>query len=178
MTVSTLDAELAVRFERDAIPLRGDLLVAALRVTRSRVDAEDLVQDTLLKAYRAFATYRDGTNLRAWLLRIMTNQWINILRTRRRRPVEQLGVAITDEHRSAEVEVMEVLPDSGIAAALNKLSEDCRMAVYYADVQGMTSREIAALMGIPVGTVLSRLHRSHRRLRTLLIDADQYTSRT
>ncbi len=177
-----MDVETGLRFERDALPLLDDLFRNAMRLSRHRVDAEDLLQDTMVNAYRAFSTYQDGTNLRAWLLRIMTNRWISLHRQTQRRPLT-LSDEIDDEQRSAEVEVMEALPDSAVADAFRQLSEDCRKAVYYADVEGFSSREIATLMNVPVGTVLSRLHRSRRRLRDLLADADcpmarQYTSRT
>lgn len=167
-------------FERDAVPLLGQLYGAALRLTRNRVDAEDLVQETCLKAYAAFDTFHAGSNLRAWLYRILTNNYIDACRSRQRRPAQHLTEEITDRHllrsaahtstgpRSAETEALDRFLDSDVAAALRELSEDMRMAVYLADVEGMAYREIADVMCTPVGTVVSRLHRGRRQLRVLL----------
>jgi RNA polymerase sigma-70 factor (ECF subfamily) len=163
------DAELAARFERDAIRLLDQLYGGARRMTRNHADAEDLVQNTMLKAYTGFRSFRQGTHLQAWLFRIMHNTWINDYHKTRRRPIEQLSGQITDwQHaadgqrflgcRSAEVEALEALPDS------------LRMTVYYADVCGYRYREIAEIMDIPIGTVMSRLHSARRRLRMLLTD--------
>ena len=151
-------------------------------MTRSRADAEDLVQDTMLKAYAQFRSFREGTHLKAWLFRIMHNTWINNHHKARRRPLEQLSGEITDWHaadggrdlspgyRSAELEALEALPDHQIAHALDALPEGLRMAVFYADVHGYRYREIAEIMDIPIGTVMSRLHHTRRRLRMLLAD--------
>jgi RNA polymerase sigma-70 factor, ECF subfamily len=174
------DAELTARFEREAIPLLDQLYGGARRMTRSRADAEDLVQDTMLKAYARFRSFQQGTHLKAWLFRIMHNTWISDYHKTRRRPMEHLGGEITDwQHavgqrglgcRSAEAEALEALPDSEITGALDTLPTGLRMAVYYADVCGYRYREIAEIMDIPIGTVMSRLHSARRRLRMLLAD--------
>ncbi|HEY2200095.1 MAG TPA: sigma-70 family RNA polymerase sigma factor [Mycobacterium sp.] len=174
------DAELAARFEHDAIPLMDRLFGGALSMTRDRRDAEDLVQETMLRAYKGFRSYREGTNLKAWLYRILANTWISACRMKRRRPAEYSVDQITDRQlaahaahapgglRSAEVEVLESSPDAEIKAALDALREDFRITVYFADVEGLSYKEIAAIMNTPLGTVMSRLHRGRRQLRALL----------
>jgi RNA polymerase sigma-70 factor, ECF subfamily len=172
---------LAERFEREVIPLRNRLYGRALRLTRNRHDAEDLIQDTILYAYRGFSTFRQGTNLMAWLCTIMRNTWISHCRKRQRRCAEVSAGWITDDQlgafasrtetdfRSAEVAALESLPDNEVKAALMTLSEASRLAVYYADVEGLSYREIADRTHTPVGTVVTRLHRGRRCLRTTLL---------
>jgi RNA polymerase sigma-70 factor, ECF subfamily len=173
-------AELAARFERDAIPLLDDLYGAARRLTRNRTDAEDLVQDTMLKAYRQFGSFREGSRLGAWLFRIMHNTWINNHRKSRCRPVEHLTANISDGecrvrydlpgYRAVDIEVLETIPDRKVIEALEALPDGFRMAVYYADVHGYRYREIAEILDIPLGTVMSRLHSARRSLRVSLAD--------
>ncbi|WP_406290849.1 sigma-70 family RNA polymerase sigma factor [Embleya sp. NBC_00896] len=170
------------RFERDAVPYLAPLYPAALRMTRNASDAEDLVQETFTKAYASFHQYRDGTNLKAWLYRILSNTFITSYRKKQRQPVVtgvqeiedwQLYRAGSHEStglRSAETEALDHLPDTAVIGALRELPEEFRVAVYLADVEGYAYKEIAAFMGVPLGTVMSRLHRGRRRLREALAD--------
>ena len=169
---SESDTDLAARFARDAEPLFDVLSRGARRLTRSSADAEDLLQDALLHAYAGFHTFKGGTNLQAWLFRILYNRWVSAYRSKQSRPAEVPVDDIAERdliHRtSAEAEVLDTLPDNEIKAAMDALPESFRAAVYYADVQGYTYRETAAILGIPHGTVMSRASRGRQRLRIAL----------
>jgi RNA polymerase sigma-70 factor (ECF subfamily) len=176
-------AVLRALFEEQAIPFMDQLYGAAMRMTRNPADAGDLVQETFTKAYAAYAQFEQGTNLKAWLYRILTNTFINSYRKNQRSPYQgtideledwQLGSAesLTQGRttRSAEAEAIDHLPDSDVKEALQSIPEDFRLAVYLADVEGFSYQEIADIMKTPVGTVMSRLHRGRRLLRDLLTE--------
>ncbi|MBU9762615.1 sigma-70 family RNA polymerase sigma factor [Mycobacterium sp. TNTM28] len=172
----------AARFERDALPLVDQLYAAARRYARNTADAEDLVQETMTKAYSSFHTYQDGTNIRAWLFRILSNTWINTYRTAQRRPQEVFADALSDAQLadvaarfplgvvSAELAALEALGDDEVRQAMRALPESQGIVVYYADVAEFRYREIAEILQIPVGTVMSRLHRGRRALRSRLVE--------
>lgn len=169
-------------FERDAMQYAHPLYSAALRMTRNRADAEDLVQETFLRAFRGYDGFREGTNLRAWLYRILTNTFINRYRQQQRRPDEvdldgveglylykRVATPETDRAaRSAEDEVFEALEGSDVRQAIDKLPRKYRMPVLMADLEGFSYKEIAGMLEIPIGTVMSRLHRGRRALQKLL----------
>ena len=177
------DDELSALFATDALPYLDQLYGAALRMTRSPADAEDLVQETYAKAFAAYRTFQQGTNLRAWLFRILRNTFINDYRKAQRRPrfqpTDELGDAqmldietrSAGGSRSAETEALELLGDDDVSAALAEIPEEFRTAVVLADVEGFSYREIADIMDSPVGTVMSRVHRGRKALRGLL---DEY----
>ncbi|MFM7145452.1 MAG: sigma-70 family RNA polymerase sigma factor [Actinomycetales bacterium] len=174
--------ERATRFEEQAMPYLDQLYGAALRMTRNPADAEDLVQETYLKGFAAFDSFTQGTNLRAWLFRILTNTFINAYRKRQREPFQSGSDDLTDwqlheaeSHtstglRSAEMEALDRITDADVVDAMTALPEDYRLAVYLADVEGFSYKEIAEIMETPVGTVMSRLHRGRKLLREQLRD--------
>ena len=178
MTTDTTD--MRDLFEAQAMPFIDQLYAAAMRMTRNPSDAQDLVQETFVKAFASFKQFEQGTNLKAWLYRILTNTFINTYRKKQREPYQgtiddledwQLGGAestTATSSRSAEAEAIDHLPDSAVKDALQSIPEDFRLAVYFADVEGFSYQEIAEIMKTPIGTVMSRLHRGRRLLRELL----------
>ena len=178
----TDDPALRERFERDVLPLLPNLYAAALRMTRNPADAEDLVQDTYLRAFRGFSGFKEGTNLKALLYRILTNSFINTYRKKQRQPQTVEGPDDIDEwylfdklggrnvEVSAETEVLDKIPDEAVKGALESLPENFRLPVLLADVEGFSYKEIAEIMDTPIGTVMSRLHRGRKALQKALWD--------
>lgn len=174
--------ERAARFERDAMEYLDQLYGAALRMTRNPADAEDVVQETYAKAFASFHQFTPGTNLKAWLYRILTNTYINSYRKQQRQPqtsggeqIEDWQLARAESHtsdglRSAEMDALDRMGDSVVTEALSSLAPDFRLAVYLADVEGFSYKEIAEIMGTPIGTVMSRLNRGRTQLRAKLAD--------
>ncbi len=171
-------------FSDQAVPFMDSIYAAAMRLTRNPSDAEDLVQETYLKAYRGFGGFEQGTNLRAWLYRILTNTFINTYRSKKRRPdetqfdeVEDLylyrrlgGLEAATVGRSAEDELMDWFSEAEVKNALEELPEQFRMAVLLADVEGFSYKEIAEMLDVPIGTVMSRLHRGRKAMQRSLYD--------
>ncbi len=175
------------RFTELTTPLMGSLYGAALRMTRNPADAEDLVQDTYLKAFKAFERFEEGTNLKAWLYRILTNSYINDYRKAKRRPIETTVEGEDDlllyrrisardpaiVGRSAEEELLDLFSEAEVTKAVEELPDHYRMVVLLADVEGFSYAEISDILEIPVGTVMSRLHRGRRSLQKSLYDFAQ-----
>ncbi|MBP2436905.1 RNA polymerase sigma-70 factor (ECF subfamily) [Microbacterium amylolyticum] len=176
----TPPADPRAQFEEQALPFMDQLYGAAMRMTRNPSDAADLVQDTFVKAFASWSSFTQGTNLKAWLYRILTNTYINGYRKKQREPYQsaiddledwQLGGAestTATSRRSAEAEAIDHMPSSAVKDALQDLPDDFRMVVYLADVEGFAYQEIADIMKSPIGTVMSRLHRGRRLLREKL----------
>ena len=173
--------ELNSRFERDALPFLDAMYSAALRMTKNPESAEDLVQETFAKAFSSFHQFTEGTNLRAWLYRILTTTFINIYRKEQRQPlisdgeleewqIAEAATHTSDQGKSAEIEALEQLPDSDIKNALQAMPEEFRLAVYFVDVEGFSYKEVAEILNIPTGTVMSRLHRGRKLLRKSLAE--------
>ncbi len=166
------------------MPFMNQLFATAMRMTRNRSDAEDLVQETYLKGYRAYERFEAGTNLRAWLFRILTNSYINTYRKKQRRPqqsdledVQDLylyrrlgGTELAKIGRSAEDQLFDQITDTNITDALDELPDQYRTAVMLADVEGFAYKEIAEILDIPIGTVMSRLHRGRKKLQESLYE--------
>jgi RNA polymerase sigma-70 factor, ECF subfamily len=167
-----MDDAYARRFVAEVLPYREQLVARARRLTPSYPDAEDLVQETFLNAYRGFRTFDEGTNARAWLYQILRNTWVNGFRARQRQPREVLCDDIFDDRAdralSAEAEALNGMRDDAIADVFDRLPEAQGLAVFLADIEGFRYRDVASLTGVPVGTVMSRLARGRRRLRNLL----------
>jgi RNA polymerase sigma-70 factor (ECF subfamily) len=171
-------------FADQAMQFAPQLYSAALRLTRNQADAEDLVQETYLKAYRSFATFEEGSNLKAWLYRILTNNYINSYRAKQRRPEETDIEDVEDLYlyrrlgaldqvlasRSAEDQLMDLFTDAEVKDALESLPENFRLPVLLADVEDFSYKEIAEMLGIPIGTVMSRLHRGRKAMQKRLYE--------
>jgi RNA polymerase sigma-70 factor (ECF subfamily) len=172
-------------FAAEAMQYAPQLYSAALRMTRNKADAEDLVQETYLRGFRSFATFEEGTNLRAWLFRILTNTYINSYRAKQRRPIESdiadvedlyiyRRVGLFDQNAmSAEDQVFDLFTDDEVKAALEELPEAFRMPVLLADVEGFAYKEIAEMLDVPIGTVMSRLHRGRKSMHKRLYEFAQ-----
>ena len=174
-------AQKKARFERDALQYTNQLYAAALRYTKDPHDAQDLVQDTYAKAFVSFHQFEPGTNLKAWLYRILTTTFINTYRKDQRRPqindgeledwqIYDAASHTSDQGRSAEDVALDGIADLDVRAALAAMPEDFRLVVYLADVEGFSYKEIAEIVGVPSGTVMSRLHRGRKLLRASLAD--------
>jgi RNA polymerase sigma-70 factor (ECF subfamily) len=165
---------LRIQFQQQTMPLLGGLYGHAMHITHNQADAEDLLQDTMLKAYCGFRAFQPGTNLKAWLHKIMMNTYINAYRKQKRRPVLEFTEHASDAAAaSAEDIALRAVPDERIQLAMETLPEQFRTAVYYADVEGFRYKQIAAITNTSVGTVMSRLHRGRRQLRIHLGCAGQ-----
>jgi RNA polymerase sigma-70 factor (ECF subfamily) len=177
----SVETELSTRFEREAVPLRDILYRHAFRMSHNHADAEDLVQEAMIKAYAGFHAFRPDTNMRAWLLRILINSYISDYRKKRRQPAQYSTDEVTEQRlvdaytrsaqarlRSAEDQALDSLPDNDLKSAMQALPQRFREVVYYADVEGLRYQQIAAIMNTPTGTVASQLHRGRRQLRKLL----------
>jgi RNA polymerase sigma-70 factor, ECF subfamily len=187
---NSASSDLRAKFERDIVPMHDALYRHAYRMSRSHPDAEDLVQETMLKAYAAIHTFRAGTNVNAWVFRILTNTFINGYRKNKRQPRLCSTDNVTDQRlakayahaipmgmRSAEDQALDSLPDNDIKIAMQALPQQFRDVVYYADVLGFQYKEIASIMNTPIGTVMSRLWRGRQRLRSLLGDGVDHVGR-
>ena len=182
----SVEAELSARFARDAVPLRDVMYRRAFRMSRNHADAEDLVQEAMMKAYAGFHAFRPDTNMQAWLLRILINSYISDYRKKRCQPVQYSTEEVPEQRlvdtytrsapagvRSAEDQALDCLPDNHLKSAMQALPQQFRYVVYYADVEGLGYQQIAAIMNTPTGTVASQLHRGRRQLRKLLANSSR-----